>query len=96
MDDDGRRALRAFGLNLKLERVKRGLTQAEFADLLGMHRTFIGQLERGQRGCHILEFIHMVDVLGVRPEQLLPQREASENVGSRAGSGYGEPARKGG
>lgn len=45
----------ALGLNLKLERVKRGITQKEFAALIGVHRTFMGQLEWGHRGVNIVE-----------------------------------------
>jgi transcriptional regulator with XRE-family HTH domain len=55
-DPDERRAyLKAFGGNLKIERVKRGLRQGEFADLIGLRRTFCGQLERGQRGINLAE-----------------------------------------
>jgi DNA-binding XRE family transcriptional regulator len=66
--------LRAFGLNLKLERVKRGLSQEEFAELIGLHRTFYGQLERGQRGVNIVELPRIAHVLGVEPGHLIPQR----------------------
>ena len=51
--DEGRAFLKAFGLGLKLERVKRVLTQDEFADLIGVNRTFEGQLERGPRVSHL-------------------------------------------
>jgi len=38
-----------LGRNLRAVRVASGLTQEEFADLLGIHRTYIGGLERGER-----------------------------------------------
>ena len=50
-----RRFLRAFGLRLKTLRVQRDLTQDEMARKAGLHRTFLGQLERGQRGINIAE-----------------------------------------
>lgn len=63
--------LRDFGTNLKLERVRRRMNQAEFGKLIGLHRTFVGQLERGQRGCNLIEFVHIVNVLAVEPQTLL-------------------------
>ena len=50
-----RRFLRTFGLRLKTLRVQRDLTQDEMARKAGLHRTFLGQLERGQRGINIAE-----------------------------------------
>lgn len=63
----------AFGLGLTLERVKRGLTQDEFADLIGVHRTFAGQLERGQRGINIRELPRIARALDMEPADLIPQ-----------------------
>lgn len=73
-DRDERRAfLAAFGGNLKLERVRRALSQEEFADLAGLHRTFYGGLERGQRGVNITELPGIARALGLRPADLLPE-----------------------
>ncbi len=73
-DQDERRAyLRALGGNLKIERVKRGLSQEEFADLVGLHRTFYGLIERGQRGFNIVELPGIARGLGVRQADLLPE-----------------------
>jgi DNA-binding XRE family transcriptional regulator len=75
-DPDPRRAfLLAFGLGLKLQRVKRGLSQEEFADLIGMHRTFYGQLERAQRGTNISELPHIARALDVTVRSLLPESD---------------------
>jgi transcriptional regulator with XRE-family HTH domain len=73
-DTDERRAyLKAFGRNLKIERTKRGLSQEEFADLIGLHRTFYGQIERGQRGFNIVELPGIARGLGIRQCDLLPE-----------------------
>ncbi len=73
-DRDERRAyLKAFGGNLKIERVKRLLSQEEFAHLIGVSRTFYGQLERGQRGINIAELPSIARALGVRQADLLPE-----------------------
>ena len=40
---------RRLGRNLRARRLAKGLSQEAFADLLGIHRTYIGGLERGER-----------------------------------------------
>jgi transcriptional regulator with XRE-family HTH domain len=71
--DEHRAYLKAFGVNLKIERTRRGLSQKEFADLIGMHRTFYGQIERGQRGFNIVELPGIARRLGIRQCDLLPE-----------------------
>ena len=40
---------RIVGRNLRRYRQERGLSQEEFADVVGVHRTYLGGLERGER-----------------------------------------------
>lgn len=51
---EDRDRLKAFGMRIKLLRVSRGWSQEQLAEAAGMHRTFIGQVERGQRGLNVL------------------------------------------
>jgi transcriptional regulator with XRE-family HTH domain len=51
---EDRARLAAFGLRIKLLRVSRGWSQEQLAEAAGMHRTFVGQVERGQRGLNVL------------------------------------------
>ena len=51
---EDRARLKAFGLRMKVLRVTRGWSQEQLGDEAGMHRTFIGQVERGQRGMNIV------------------------------------------
>ena len=40
---------RTFGENLRAYRLARGLSQEAFADTVGVHRTYMGSVERGER-----------------------------------------------
>lgn len=64
--------LAQFALQVRLERVRRRLTQEELADRAGMHRTFIGQLERGERGINVASLGRLARGLGVDGKDLLP------------------------
>lgn len=52
-------------------REERGLSQEDFAELTGHHRTYIGFLERGERSPNI-ETVHRVaQALGLNASDLL-------------------------
>jgi transcriptional regulator with XRE-family HTH domain len=53
-----------FGPNLKIERARRGLSDEESADLIGIQAAFYGQLDRGRRGFDIGELPGITRALG--------------------------------
>ena len=69
--------LQELGLRLKLQRVKAGFTQEHLADRAGMHRTFIGLVERGESGLSLERLVDLAEALGVEPAELLPRRTRS-------------------
>lgn len=67
MDDIRQRLAR----NLRKLRQEKGLSQEAFADLAGIHRTYISDLERGARNPTITVVDKLALALGVRSGNLL-------------------------
>jgi transcriptional regulator with XRE-family HTH domain len=44
----------AFGAAVRAQRQVRGWSQEEFADRVGLHRTYIGDIERGERNVSLI------------------------------------------
>ena len=42
-----------FATNMRLARQQLGISQEELADLSGLHRTYVGSVERGERNISI-------------------------------------------
>ena len=51
---DEQRFLQQVGFRVRELRTARGWTQAQLAEHCGLHRTFIGSVERGERNIAIL------------------------------------------
>ena len=67
---------RTFGLNLLAYRQAKELSQEAFADVLGFHRTYMGDLERGERNLTLRSVERIAGRLGEEPLSLLqPARE---------------------
>lgn len=65
MNLDDKHFLQGLGDQLRELRTSRGLTQAELGDKCGLHRTFIGSVERGERNLSILNLRLLARVLRV-------------------------------
>jgi transcriptional regulator with XRE-family HTH domain len=67
----------AFGLVLRKVRQDRGLSQEELAARAGYHRTYIGQLERGEKSPSLRTLLNISITLGVSPSALIRKVERS-------------------
>jgi transcriptional regulator with XRE-family HTH domain len=62
---------RTIGANLRRYRQARNLSQEAFADAVGVHRTYMGGLERGERNLTLKTVERIAARLGVDPLALL-------------------------
>ena len=60
-----------FGTILQNERKKNGLSQEKLAELAGLHRTYISDLERGIRNPTITTIFTLCKALNTTPSELL-------------------------
>ena len=68
-----------MGARLRARREERGWTQARLAQQCGLHRTFIGSVERGERNVSILNLRHIARVLRVPLDELLAEDAEEES-----------------
>jgi transcriptional regulator with XRE-family HTH domain len=62
-----------FGLNVRRHRLLLGASQDEFADKCGLHRTYIGAIERGERNITLATLERVAKALKVDALKLLDQ-----------------------
>ena len=60
-----------FAEKIKQERVRRGLSQENFAELTGFHRTYIGMLERAERNITLINLEKIALALNISLKNLL-------------------------
>ncbi len=64
------RILLKFGKNVKMLREKSKLTQEQLAFRSGLHRTYIGMIERGERNITLINIEKLSKGLNVKIEEL--------------------------
>ena len=62
----------AVGAKVRKLREKAGWSQEDLGFESGLHRNYIGGIERGERNVSIVNLARLAEALGVRPRDLLP------------------------
>ena len=62
---------KALGAAIRQEREGRGLSQEVFAHQCGVHRTYIGSVERGERNVSLENIIRIAEALGMTASELM-------------------------
>ncbi|HZW25512.1 MAG TPA: helix-turn-helix transcriptional regulator [Gallionella sp.] len=58
-----------FAQNVRELRIERGFSQEELAHQAGLHRTYVGAVERGERNITLLNAQRIAEALGVTLDQ---------------------------
>lgn len=66
---------RTVGHNLRAHREAQGLSQEAFAEIVGVHRTYMGGLERGERNLTLKSLERIAGRIDVEPLTLLQGSE---------------------
>lgn len=64
-----------MGLNLKIARVKKGLSQKQLADKVGISPATVSKAETGKFDLRLSTLIKLSKVLDVSVEELIPDEE---------------------
>jgi DNA-binding XRE family transcriptional regulator len=72
----------ALGRAVRELRHERGISQEDLADEAGLHRTYVGGIDRGERNVAFLNLVKLAGALGVPASELLSRYE---RIRDRAG-----------
>ena len=64
-------ARKRFARKLKTERLARGISQEGLAELAGLHRTYVGSVERGERNIAVDNMESLANAMGLDISDLL-------------------------
>jgi transcriptional regulator with XRE-family HTH domain len=75
--------LRLFGERLRELRTERNLSQERLAELAGLDRNYIGQIERAERNVALLNIVRIAKALEIEPAELFASFASPRSARSR-------------
>jgi transcriptional regulator with XRE-family HTH domain len=60
-----------FGIALRRAREEQGVSQEQLAERAGLHRTYIGQVERGEKNISIGNMEHLAHAVGLQVWEMI-------------------------
>lgn len=63
--------LKKFGKNVKIERIKKDLTQEQLAEIMNVSQNYIANIERGKANMSLGKILELSRFLNVKIEKLL-------------------------
>jgi transcriptional regulator with XRE-family HTH domain len=71
--------LQVLGRRIKELRSERGWSQEEFAEVCGVHRTYMGHIERGEKNLSFGSLVRVANALGISLSELFKGLEDDES-----------------
>ena len=65
----------AFGVAVREERKRLGISQEKLGELAGVHRTYVGMIERGEKNITLSNIFKVSKALGLNASELLKLAE---------------------
>ena len=63
--------LKKIAFNIKIERMRKNLTQFQLAEMIEVHEKYIGKIESGKQNLTINTLIKLANALGVKLSKLV-------------------------
>ena len=63
--------LKKFGKNVKIERIKKDLTQEQLAEIMGVSQNFVSNIENGKQNMSLAKVLELSKHIGTDLENLL-------------------------
>ena len=63
--------LKKIAFNIKIERMRKNLTQFQLAEMIEVHEKYIGKIESGKQNLTIKTLINLANALGVELSKLV-------------------------
>jgi transcriptional regulator with XRE-family HTH domain len=73
---------RSLGRRIRDLRTKRGWTQEQFAEFCGLHRTYMGHVERGEKNVSLSTVLRVANALGIRLSALFGRSQGATGAAS--------------
>lgn len=70
MAQKGKTELRLLGEAVRTERKRLKFSQEDFAEVCDLHRTYIGQVERGEKNVSFINILRLAKAIGTKPSEL--------------------------
>ena len=73
---DARSCTNLLGQAVRELRLKAGYSQEDFANEVGVHRTYMGSVERGERNVSLVNLVRISEALGMPLSKLIAKAES--------------------
>jgi transcriptional regulator with XRE-family HTH domain len=70
MSAEAKRELRQLGETIRKQRNALNVSQEDYAELCDLHRTYVGQLERGEKNVSFINILRVAKAFKLKPSEL--------------------------